>query len=61
MLRITVCDDMEDELKSLVELTNQYISTKNIDAEVIEFSHPDELLTAIETECFHIYILDILW
>lgn len=60
MLRIIVCDDMPDELQSLVALTNQYISTKGLDAEVTEFSHPDALLTAIGTENFHLYILDIV-
>ncbi|HEX3029318.1 MAG TPA: LytTR family DNA-binding domain-containing protein, partial [Clostridia bacterium] len=60
MLRIAICDDMPDELQSLVSLTNLYISTKSLDAEVIEFSHPDALLTAIEAGSFHLYILDIV-
>lgn len=60
MLRIAVCDDMQDELQSLVLLINQYISTKSLDAEVTEFSHPDALLTAIGAESFHLYILDIV-
>lgn len=60
MLRIAVCDDIPNELQSLVLLTNQYLSANNIDAEVAEFSHPDALLTAIEAENFHLYILDIV-
>ncbi len=60
MLRIAVCDDMPDELQSLVSLTNQYISANSLDAEVTAFSHPDALLTAIEAESFHLYILDIV-
>lgn len=60
MLRIAICDDMPDELQSLVLLTNQYISAESIDAEVTKFSHPDALLLAIETESFHLYILDIV-
>jgi len=60
MLRIAVCDDMPDELKSLVLLTNQYLSANSLDAQVTEFSHPDALLTAIEAESFHLYILDIV-
>jgi len=60
MLRIAVCDDMQNELQSLVLLTNQYLSANSLVAEVTQFSHPDELLTAIEAESFHIYILDIV-
>ena len=60
MLRIAVCDDMPDELQNIVSLTDQYIAAKNLDAEMTKFSHPDELLTAIEAESFHIYILDIV-
>ena len=60
MLRIAICDDMKDELKSLVLLTNQYISANSLDAEVTEFSNPDGLLNAIEEESFHLYILDIV-
>ncbi|MEA4823696.1 MAG: hypothetical protein VB111_06265 [Clostridiaceae bacterium] len=50
MLRIAVCDDMSDELQSLVSLTNQYISDNSLDAEVTKYSHPDVLLTAIGTK-----------
>jgi len=60
MLRIAICDDMPDELQSLVLLTNQYLSANNLGAEVTEFSHPDALLTAIEAESFQLYILDIV-
>lgn len=60
MLRIAICDDMPNELQSLVLMTNQYLSAENPDAEVTKFSHPDALLAAIEAESFHIYILDIV-
>lgn len=60
MLRIAICDDMPKELKSIAALTNQYISLSSLDAEVAKFPHPDELLTAIESESFHLYILDIV-
>lgn len=60
MLRIAICDDMPNELQNLVLLTNQYISAENLDAEVTKFSHPDALLITIESERFHIYILDIV-
>lgn len=60
MLRIAICDDIPQELQSLVSLTNQYLAANGLDAEVMKFSHPDALLTAIEAESFHIYILDIV-
>lgn len=60
MLRIAICDDMKEELESLVLLTNQYVSANSLDAEVTKFSHPDGLLNVIEEESFHLYILDIV-
>lgn len=60
MLRIAVCDDVPEELQSLVVMINQYLSSNNLNAEVDEFSHSDELLKAIEVESFHLYILDIV-
>lgn len=60
MLRIAVCDDMPNELETLVLLTDQYLAANGLDAEVAEFSHPDELLNAIEVKNFHIFILDIV-
>lgn len=60
MIRIAICDDMPEDLCGLVALTDQYLSSNGIDAEVTAFSHPDSLLTAIEAESFHLYILDIV-
>lgn len=60
MLRIAICDDVQQELQGLVSLTNQYLTANGLDAEVTEFSHPDALLSAIEAESFHLYILDIV-
>lgn len=60
MMRIAVCDDMPSDLRRLVSLTGQFLSLSGLDAEITEFVHPDALLTAIETESFHIYILDIV-
>ncbi|OPZ83045.1 MAG: LytTr DNA-binding domain protein [Firmicutes bacterium ADurb.Bin419] len=47
MLRIAICDDMPNELKNLVLMTNQYISAESLDAKVTEFSHTDALSLAI--------------
>lgn len=60
MLRIAVCDDMRDELQNIAMLTNQYLSANNLDAEMTEFFHPYELLNAVKTMSFHVYILDIV-
>jgi DNA-binding LytR/AlgR family response regulator len=60
MLRIAICDDMPEELERLISLTNQYISDNQIEAEVRKFSNPDDLITVIGAERFHIYILDIV-
>lgn len=60
MLRIAICDDMADELQIILSLTNQYISTNHLDVDVKEFTHPDQLLTAIIIESFHLYILDVV-
>ena len=60
MVRIAICDDMSHELQNLVALTEQYVSRNGVDAEVIGFNHPDALLTAMEAERFHVYVLDIV-
>lgn len=60
MLHLALCDDMPDQLALLFDLTTKYISTYRLDADIQQFSHPDVLLTALEKENFHIYLLDIV-
>ena len=60
MLRIAICDDMEPELQRIAALTRQYLEERSINAELREFSHPDALLTACETETYHIFLLDMV-
>lgn len=60
MLRIAVCDDQPRELEIISEYIAEYLRTHTLEAETKEFSHPDALLTAIEVESFHLYILDIV-
>ena len=60
MLRIAVCDDQPRELEIIGEYITEYLGTHTLEAETKEFSHPDALLTAIEVESFHLYILDIV-
>ena len=60
MLRIAVCDDQPKELEIISEYLTEYLDIHSMEAEIKEFSHPDALLIAIETENFHLYILDIV-
>ena len=60
MLRIAICDDMEPELRRISVLVREYLQGRGINADLREFSHPDALLTACETETFHIFLLDMV-
>lgn len=60
MLQIAICDDMPDELAVMAAYTREYIENYSLNAEIRQFTHPDALLAACETERFHIYILDIV-
>ncbi len=60
MLRIAICDDINTELERIIALTSEYLDMRNMNAELREFSHPDELLTACEKENFHIFLLDMV-
>lgn len=60
MLKIAICDDVSTELSHVTELTKACLAETGIDAAVLAYSHPDELLTACETEPFHIFLLDMV-
>lgn len=60
MLKISICDDQEKELEIINTYLTQYLTMYTLEAEVRKFSHPDEILTTIEFENFHLYILDIV-
>ena len=60
MLHIAICDDQPKELEIISEYITEYLDAYTLEAEMKEFSHPDELLTAIEAGSFHLYILDIV-
>lgn len=60
MLKIAICDDLPDQLAAIAAYINEYLTANGLDAEVRQFSHPDALLVTIETESFHLYILDIV-
>ncbi len=60
MLRIAICDDFDVELKRISALTREFIDGCGFSADIQEFTHPDVLLTACESETFHIFLLDIV-
>jgi DNA-binding LytR/AlgR family response regulator len=60
MLRIAICDDQLQELEIIYAHLNAYFITHTLEAEIRKFTHPDQLLSAIENKRFHIYLLDIV-
>lgn len=60
MLHIAICDDQPPELEVLAAYTKEYMETHQIDIQMRQFTHPDALLMACETERFQLYILDIV-
>ena len=61
MIQIAVCDDNIDELSNMVQLINQYRSSKNLNCEYTIFPNGFELISAIEKgKQFDIYCLDII-
>ncbi len=60
MLKVCICDDIPDQLETVRKLTAEYIREKEIEAEIETFLHPDQLLSALETKSFHIYLLDMV-
>lgn len=60
MLHIAICDDVENELRQIAELTNTYLTEHNLSAKIRVFGHPDSLLSACESDTFHIFLLDMV-
>lgn len=61
MLQIAVCDDNIDDLSTIVQLLNQYRSSKNIDFKYAAFPNGFDLISALEKgNRFDIYCLDIV-
>lgn len=61
MLRFAVCDDSIDELSNMVQLLDQYRTSKNISCEYAAFPNGFELIAAVEKgKRFDIYCLDII-
>lgn len=61
MLQIVICDDDIDELSNMVQLLNQYRSSKHLNCEYTVFSNGFELISALNKgKRFDIYCLDIM-
>ena len=60
MLTVAICDDQPGELELLYTYVTQYLGEHALEAEIKRFSHPDRLLTALETVSFHLFLLDIV-
>ena len=61
MLQIAVCDDNIDELSNMVQLINQYRTSKNFNCEYAVFPNGFDLVSALEKgKRFDIYCLDII-
>lgn len=60
MLCIAVCDDKPSELEKVSRLTKEYIASREMEAQVAEFSHPDALLGACQKTSFALFLLDVI-
>jgi DNA-binding LytR/AlgR family response regulator len=61
MLQIVLCDDNIDELSNMVQILNQYRSSKHLNCEYTVFSNGFELISALNKgKRFDIYCLDIM-
>ncbi len=61
MLQIAVCDDNIDELSNMVQLINQYGTSKNYSFDYAVFPNGFELVSALEKgKRFDIYCMDII-
>lgn len=61
MLQIAICDDNIDELSNMVQLINQYRTSRNFSCEYAVFPNGFELISTLEKgKLFDIYCLDII-
>lgn len=61
MLQIVVCDDNVDELSNMIQLINQYRTSKNLNCEYTVFTNGFELISTLEKgKRFDLYCLDII-
>ena len=60
MLNIALCDDDIGQLKRTATYILEFLQLNKESANVLEFTHPDELLNACAKQNFHLYILDIV-
>ena len=60
MLRIAICDDDKADRERIHEYVTEYLKSKDTQAEIKVFDHPDTLISECESFRPQIYILDIV-
>lgn len=60
MLKIAICDDSTVQLEINKFFVEEYVKQRGYTAIVDTYNHPDDLVSNIEKNCYHIYILDII-
>lgn len=60
MIRIALCDDRKADLDRIHGLLAAYLDEKKVEAEVMTFMHPDDLLRESEKTRFNLFVLDIM-
>lgn len=61
MLQIAICDDNIDELSNMIQLINQYRSSKHLNCEYAVFQNGFDLISTLEKgKRFDLYCLDII-
>ena len=58
-MRVAVCDDICAERERLTALSEDYLRSKSIDAQVCGFGSGEELINAFEKEEYNLVFLDI--
>ena len=60
MIRIAICDDSVEDLQNLSAHLKVYIKDKSIEANIVEYTHPEILLAECEKKSFDILLLDVV-
>lgn len=59
MYRIAICDDTQKDLDSIGHMAENYVADRAIEAQVMKFNHPNELIEESEKTVFDCFLLDV--
>ncbi len=59
-MKIAICDDRLEDLQKEAAMLEEYLTAREISAEVKCFSHPDALISESEKTKFDLYLLDVV-